>query len=757
MKLKINNEPVFDLGVYYTKQLQTTAALSANDERIHTVTDLDFQELFQTIPGNYIVVAADDPDFTILAENEAHAKAVYVKPDDVIGLPVLVAFPDTSEVYINEGTSELLESFRKVIRTKKPDIMPAIRYDIARSDGQLDQRYWRLSHHPLINRLGEVTAIVQRNEDITEEVKSKHRLEVTKTQLDEALSVGLIGTWVWELDENKVYSDETLAKIFGLNKDEAAQGLPVEDVMKSIHPFDIDRIQKSIATAIEKQIPFEEEYRTISEDGTRRWVLARGHIDLNENGNLVRFPGVAIDITERKTTEFNFDYLSKASKALSSSLDYKKTLQKIAQLAVPHIADWCMVDILNDKNEVQLVALAHRDPEKVEWAMKLRQKQGAPRLDDLTGTGKVIRTGKSEFYPLITDELLEQVAEHKEQMEIIRSVGMTSAMTVPLMNGKKAYGAITLISAELKRQYTQNDLEMAQEIAHRASLAMINAQLYREAQREIAERKRLEEELVNMNTWLERRVAERTKELKELNVNLERSNRELEDFAYVASHDLQEPLRKIQAFSDLLQDQYSSQLGDGKDYLERMHKAAARMSTLIEDLLSFSRVTTKGQQFEKVDLKKVAEEVTGDLEARINDTKGIINIGELPSIHADHTQIQQLFQNLIGNALKFHKPDEPPVVTVSATTKPKTKSKPTRVRLEIQDNGVGFDEKYLDRIFAVFQRLHGRESYEGTGIGLAVCKKIVERHDGIITAKSKLGKGTTFIVTLPLEHEKEKI
>jgi signal transduction histidine kinase len=212
-----------------------------------------------------------------------------------------------------------------------------------------------------------------------------------------------------------------------------------------------------------------------------------------------------------------------------------------------------------------------------------------------------------------------------------------------------------------------------------------------------------------------------------------------------------------------LRSKFAEPLGaDGRDYVDRMHAAAARMQTLINDLLSFSRVTTKAQPFAAVDLGGVVRDVVGDLEARIESSGGTVEVGELPTIEADAVQMRQLFQNLIANALKFRRPEVAPVVRVSATvltamptevgTPADGDGVPGNVEIRVADNGIGFDEKYLDRIFNVFQRLHGREQYEGTGIGLAVCRKIAERHGGSITATSRPGEGTTFVVTLPVSH-----
>jgi PAS domain S-box-containing protein len=275
---------------------------------------------------------------------------------------------------------------------------------------------------------------------------------------------------------------------------------------------------------------------------------------------------------------------------------------------------------------------------------------------------------------------------------------------------------------------------------------------------DITERKRLEEDL-------EQRVAERTAELKDsyqrleaLNAKLAVSNRELQDFAFVASHDLQEPLRKVMAFGDLLISEYGAVLGEtGADYMRRMQSAAARMQALIGDLLQFSRVTSKAQPFTRVNLGQVAEEVLSDLEVRIQEHGGRVEVDDLPTIEADPMQMRQLLQNLVGNAIKFARPDAPPRVRIFAETPadPATGTDETngrRFTLYVADNGIGFEEKYLDRIFTVFQRLHGRGVYEGTGIGLAICRKIVERHGGTITAHSQPGEGSTFIVTLPLRQ-----
>jgi PAS domain S-box-containing protein len=243
--------------------------------------------------------------------------------------------------------------------------------------------------------------------------------------------------------------------------------------------------------------------------------------------------------------------------------------------------------------------------------------------------------------------------------------------------------------------------------------------------------------------------------LRSFTERLQRSNEELREFAMIASHDLQEPLRKVQMFGDRLKSEFADALGPtGQDYLGRMQNAASRGQALIQGLLAYSRLTTKAPPPSLVDLGVVAAEVVSDLEAQIGQVGGTVEMGPLPAIQGDALQMRQLFQNLVGNALKFHREGVPPVVRVSATIA-RLQGSLCVWQIEIADNGIGFDERYLDRIFKLFQRLHERGTYEGAGMGLAICRKIAEHHHGAITARSVPGQGTTMLVTLPSMQPEE--
>ena len=258
-------------------------------------------------------------------------------------------------------------------------------------------------------------------------------------------------------------------------------------------------------------------------------------------------------------------------------------------------------------------------------------------------------------------------------------------------------------------------------------------------------------------------LKQQAKVLKDYADKLEFSNRELQEFAYVASHDLQEPLRKIEAFSDRLRKRYADALDDdGIAYIERMQSASSRLRTLIADLLHYSRITTKAKPFETVDLMEIMDAVMSDLEIVIDSNDAEVRYSGLPAVTGDATQMRQMFQNLVSNAVKFRKPDVAPLVEIFARPLPADSQDgvaASKVEISVRDNGIGFENKYAEQVFKIFHRLHGRSDYEGTGIGLATCRKIMDRHGGEITASSEPGVGTTVKIIIaaggPAAKEKE--
>lgn len=277
---------------------------------------------------------------------------------------------------------------------------------------------------------------------------------------------------------------------------------------------------------------------------------------------------------------------------------------------------------------------------------------------------------------------------------------------------------------------------------------------------EIKIRKDAEIALQSANLLLEDKIKERTMKLLQMNNELEISNTELQQYAFLASHDLQEPLRKIITFSHLVSDKILTDTPKATVYLEKIILSSGRMRNLINDLLNYSKLSAD-PQFTLCNLNEILQETLTDLEISIEEKGAKLVIGKLPSIEAIPGQMRQVFQNIISNALKFSKKDGPLLIKVwSEITDEKNVNGSFSgaggyVRISIQDNGIGFNEMYLDKIFTIFQRLHGMQEYEGTGIGLAIVKKIIEKHNGLLTAKSIKGEGATFIMVLPVKQTVE--
>ena len=290
-----------------------------------------------------------------------------------------------------------------------------------------------------------------------------------------------------------------------------------------------------------------------------------------------------------------------------------------------------------------------------------------------------------------------------------------------------------------------------------------NRQLLAQEQRLVAINKNLEMEIKERKAS-EEKVKHLNRQLLENIASLEQANKDLDRFAFMASHDLQEPLRKIRMFSDRLALKYNDMMDDdGRTNIQRIHKAAERMQNLITDILTFSKISVDTPSFVNCDMNVLIGEVLVDLDEEIKAKRGKVLVEKLPTLSVNPSLIKPLFHNLIGNALKYSKKDTDPVVKVSSEISAQLNGKvhqgtnPQYCRIYIQDNGIGFDQKYAEEIFGMFKRLHHNSEFQGTGIGLALCKKIVEQHKGYISARSKPNEGSTFIISLPVQHEQESV
>ncbi|AFZ16190.1 PAS domain S-box protein [Allocoleopsis franciscana] len=471
----------------------------------------------------------------------------------------------------------------------------------------------------------------------------------------------------------------------------------------------------------------EREWTYIRKDGSRFPVLLSITAVRDLEGNITGFLGIGHDITECQQAEAELQRQHRRSQLFTEiTLKIRQSLQleDILQTTVTEVQKILQVD---------RVLIYRVWPDGKGCTVTEAVQPGWPAILGMSFAEEVFPLKYQELYRQGQVHAIADVEQAYAEMtpcllEFLHPWGVKAKLVVPILLSGQLWGLLIAHHCTHPRPWTSFETELLQQLSEQIGLALAQAQL------------------------LERETRQR--------LELARSNAELQEFAYVASHDLQEPLRKIQAFGDRLKVKYSEVLTEqGRDYLKRMQNAAERMQALINDLLTLSRVTTRAQPFVTTKLTQVLQEVLSDLEVSIQQANGRIEVGELPILEADPIQMRQLLQNLIGNALKFYRQEEPPIIKIYSQQLTDWERQPTqglnrieRCQIFIEDNGIGFDEKYLDRIFNAFQRLHGRSEYEGTGMGLAICRKIVERHDGTITAQSSPNLGATFIITLPLQQ-----
>jgi PAS domain S-box-containing protein len=512
--------------------------------------------------------------------------------------------------------------------------------------------------------------------------------------------------WTAQPDGTSDYFNQRWYDYTGLSREtegaQLAQGV--------VHPEDIKSVLEGWQQAFKTGESFDVELRLRrASDGSYRWHLARSIPLRDAGGHVVKWFGTSTDIDDRRRAEDAQRFLAEASEILVSSLDYEATLRRIANLVVPRLADWCAVDMLTDERTIRRLAVAHQDPAKVELGIEL-DKRYPQSLSDREGVAKVIRTGEPDFYPNIPDELLALVARDAEQLLILRELGLRSAMTVPLSVQGRVLGAITFASAESGRRYTESDLAFAEDLAHRASLAVENARLYREAQE---------------------------------------VNRLKDEFLATLSHELRTPLTAVLGWTRLLS---TGQLDEATQAraLETIERNAQAQVQLIDDILDVSRVI-RGKlrlSVRPVELAPVIEAAVDSVrpaaEAKGIRLQVVLDRAASP-ISGDPDRLQQVVWNLLSNAVKFTPRDGRVQVVLSRLN--------SHLEVAVMDTGQGIAPEFLPYVFDRFRqadptttRAHG-----GLGLGLAIVRHLVELHGGSVRAESDgAGNGATFRVSLPL-------
>ena len=540
--------------------------------------------------------------------------------------------------------------------------------------------------------------------DVSERKQAEVRSKQTEARLQLVIEAAKVGTWDFNPVSQKLIWSDRCKELFGLPPDSL---IDYNVFLQGLHPSDRERTDRVVQQALQPGSDgrYDTEYRTVGlQDGQLRWIRANGQAIFNEAGEAVQFLGTVVDITDNKRTETvlhqrvaeQTENLERQASQLRATLD--ASLNSIIAMTAVRDEQGAIIDFMMDTANAAVIKSNFMTPDQIIGQRLLVVFPGNQDNGFFDLYKEVIRTGEAR-----------QSTQYYED-----EFGLEGWFEV---------SAVKLAEDGLVVTYNN-----------------------------ITDRKQAE-----------LAVRKQATELNEANAELKRSNESLQQFAHIASHDLQEPLRRIQAFSDLLKSQFADNLAEGeRDMIRRIQKSAHRMQMLVKDLLMYSKLSTQREPFTVVALTDVLTDVLSDLEVSISEKKATVHVDPLPDVMGSTSRLRQLFQNLIANALKFIPADRAPVITIHCLPAQPTQlpeslqSQPTQSfwLISLTDNGIGFDERYKDRIFTPFQRLHDAATYGGTGIGLAICQRVVESHGGAIDVSSQPGTGSTFKIFLPLStHE----
>lgn len=660
------------------------------------------KSLFMQAPTAIAVMRGPEHVFELV--NPPYEQMVGRKAEELLGKPGRKVLPKVTDGRLWEVFDRMYatgESFSAQERALPFDHL-----------GDAAERWYNLVAQPTWDGEGAVEGIVLHAIEVTEQVRARHRVEELATELESerarlslGQSIGKIGTFDRNIQTGEVIWTADLEALYGYEPGELHTA--EIDWLSLVHADDRSTVRDSIAASMSERSPIHLEFRIVRKNGSIGWLLADGMVEYHQDGSPRRVIGVNVDITDRKQAENNLKFLADASTLLSSSLDYETTLNTVAHLAVPGVGDWCSIEMMGPDGELQLVTVAHKDPERVEWARELREKTPTD-LSAPQGLPQVLRTGKSELYQLITDEMLVATARDERELSLARSLGMTSVIIVPISSEGVPIGGITFVTTESRRRYSEADLNMAEELASRASLAIDNARLYRQAQEALALR---------------------------------------DEFISIASHELKTPVTSLKVYAQMLGKQ-SHRKGDTATALQlaKMESQVDKLTKLIANLLDVSKIEAGKLEYlsEVFDIVSLVRDIADSPKAI--DQTHVVTVAACDPImvSGDRDRIGQIIINLLTNAIKYSPDIDRVEVRLSRDD--------ATASIAVRDFGIGIDPRFHDHVFDRFFQVADPEerTFPGLGMGLYISREIARRHGGDIRIESKKGEGSTFSLVLPI-------
>jgi PAS domain S-box-containing protein len=580
-------------------------------------------------------------------------------------------------------------------------------------------RHWLTNFYPVVAE-GQTRFVGETVWEISERKRVEEALSESEARFRTTFEQAAVGMAHVALDGRWLAVNNRFCEIVEYPR-ETLLGLTFQEIT---YPADLEadlaQVQRLVAGEIEG---YQLEKRYIRQSGALVWVLLTVSLRRDEaTGEPRYFIVVVEEINERKATEVQLNILAEATKVLTTALEPELRAQALADLLTPQFVDWCVVNLVRSAGQIELVAAAHRDPQRVAELRALAA-QHPLALDAADGTPQVIRTGQS----LLRAEITPAMIERDERLVRLQAVGLASLIIVPLRARGQTLGAITLVRSDVQRRFTEADVRFAEELGRRMGLAVDNARLYQEA-------RDAEVRLRQLTETLEQRVVERTAEL-------ERSNRELDQFAYVASHDLKAPLRAIDNLSAWIEEDTGKLLPPASlEHLNKLRGRVQRMERLLDDLLAYSRAGRIQHRPEEVDLESLIRGVA-EMQGLPPGFRFSLE-GDLGKLYTLRVPLETVLRNLIGNAIKHHHRSDGHIqITV--------RDLGAQVGFVVRDDGPGIAPQYHIRIFEMFQMLQPRDRVEGSGMGLAIVKKLVESVGGQVKLESVEGKGSSFSFTWP--------